>query len=69
VVLADPESGAEVATDADAIRAAYSERIEAFVGRYEREIRDMGGEFAAMTTSTPFDHALVHFLAERKKRF
>jgi uncharacterized protein (DUF58 family) len=69
VVLADPESGVEVATDADAIRQSYGERIDAFVGRYEREIRDMGGEFAAMTTSTPFDHALVHFLTERKKRF
>jgi uncharacterized protein (DUF58 family) len=69
VVLADPETGAEVATDGDAIRQSYTERIEAFVGRYEREVRDMGGEFAAMTTSTPFDHALVRFLAERKRRF
>ena len=69
VVLTDPETGAQVATDADAIRAAYTERVEAFVGRYEREVRQMGAEFAAMTTSTAFDRALVRFLAERKRRF
>jgi len=69
VVLADPETGAEVATDADAIRAAYAERVDAFVGRYERELRRMGAEFAVMTTSTPFDRALVRFLEERKRRF
>ena len=68
VVLADPETGAEVATDADAIRAAYAARVDAFVGRYEREIRRLGADFAAMTTSTPFDRALVRFLAERKRR-
>jgi uncharacterized protein (DUF58 family) len=69
VVFEDPETGARVATDADAIRAAYRDRIEAFVGHYEREVRALGGEFAAMTTSTPFDRALVRFLSERKKRF
>jgi len=69
VIFEDPETGAQVATDADAIRADYTERLEAFVRHYERTVRELGGDFVAMTTSTPFDKALGRFLAERKRRF
>lgn len=69
VVLEDPETGQEVATDADHIRREYCGRVEAFVDRYRHEVRKMGGDFVTMTTSTPFDRALVRFLAERKRRF
>ena len=69
VILEDPETGAQVATDADTIRADYTERLEAFVRQYERTVRELGGDFVAMTTSTPFDKALGRFLAERKRRF
>jgi len=69
VVLVDPETGLRVATDADHIRAAYTERVQQFVDTYERGVHDLGGDFAAMTTSTPFDKALCRFLVERKHRF
>jgi uncharacterized protein (DUF58 family) len=69
VVLEDPETGARVATDADHIRAAYGERIASFVARYERGVHALGADFVAMTTSTPFDQALLRFLHERKRRF
>jgi len=65
VILEDPETGARIATDADSIRAEYTRRLGEFVGLYERTIRDLGGDFAAMTTSTPFDAALSRFLRER----
>jgi uncharacterized protein (DUF58 family) len=68
VVLVDPETGLRVATDADAVRAAYTERVEAMVERYRTGIRALGGDFAAVTTSTPFDQALCRFLSERKRR-
>ncbi|MCX5649118.1 MAG: DUF58 domain-containing protein [Planctomycetota bacterium] len=69
VILEDPETGARVATDADHIRSAYRERIASFVGEYERGVHELGADFVAMTTSTPFDQALLRFLHERKRRF
>jgi len=69
VILEDPETGMRVATDADHIRAAYRERIASFVARYERGVHALGADFVAMTTSTPFDQALLRFLHERKRRF
>jgi len=69
VVLEDPETGACVTTDADAIRAAYVQRMDALADRYRLGVRELGGDFVAMTTSTPFDKALCRFLAERKRRF
>ncbi len=69
VVLEDPETGLRVRTDADHIREAYTERVAAVTAAYERGVRRMGGDFVAMTTRTPFDQALCHFLAERRRRF
>jgi uncharacterized protein (DUF58 family) len=69
IVLEDPETGEAVATDADAIRDAYAGRLEAFIEAYRRGVHEAGGDFAVMTTSTPFDAALARFLHERKRRF
>jgi len=69
VVLEDPETGRRIATDADHIRGAYTQRVEAFVERWRRGVAEAGGDFAVMTTSTPFDRALLKFLRERKRRF
>jgi hypothetical protein len=69
VILEDPETGARVTTDADAIRDAYRRRVREFVGRYERGVREMGGDFVPMTTRTPFDKALRRFLRQRQRRF
>ncbi|HUX01672.1 MAG TPA: DUF58 domain-containing protein [Phycisphaerae bacterium] len=69
VVLEDPETHLRVATEAEGIRAAYGERMASFVGRYEAGVRQIGADFAAITTSTPFDEALSRFLQERKRRF
>ena len=69
VILEDPETGARVTTDADHIRAAYGERIASFVGEYERGVHELGADFVAITTSTPFDQALCRFLSDRKHRF
>ncbi len=68
VVLEDPETGLAVATDADHIRAAYTERVASLVRHYARTVRGLGGDFAALTTRTPFDRALVRLLTERRRR-
>jgi len=68
VVLEDPETGLTVATDADHIRAAYTERVAGLVRRYAQTVRGLGGDFAALTTCTPFDRALVRLLTERRRR-
>jgi uncharacterized protein (DUF58 family) len=69
VILEDPETGMRVSTDADHIRAAYVQRVEEFVETFRRGVGDLGGDFVAMTTTTPFDKALCRFLADRKRRF
>jgi len=69
VVLEDPETGARVRTDADHIRNAYADRVARFTATYERGVRDLGGDFVALTTHTPYDAALGRFLAERQRRF
>jgi uncharacterized protein (DUF58 family) len=68
VVLVDPETGRRVTTDADAVRTAYKERIDAMVDRYRGGVSALGGDFASITTSTPFDQALCRFLSERRRR-
>jgi len=68
VILEDPETGQRVETDADGIRNAYRERLEETEARYERGVRDLGGDFVSMTTATAFDKALGKFLHERKRR-
>jgi uncharacterized protein (DUF58 family) len=69
VILEDPETGQRVETDADGIRDAYRERLGKTVAAYERGVRELGGDFASMTTATAFDKALCTFLHERKRRF
>ena len=67
VLLEDPETGARLATDADHIRAAYTGRLEALIEQYRRGVAEAGGDFAALTTSTPFDRALMEFLRRRAR--
>jgi uncharacterized protein (DUF58 family) len=69
VILEDPETLLRVETEAEAIRSAYGARLASFVGRYEVGVREVGADFAAITTSTPFDEALSRFLHKRKRRF
>ena len=69
VVLEDPETGNRVVTDADHIREAYTRRVGDLVAGYERGVRELGGDFVCMTTSTAFDKALCRFLSQRKRRF
>jgi len=69
VVLEDPETGARVRTDADHIRQAYADRVARFTAEYERGVRDLGGDFVALSTDTPYDAALGRFLTQRQRRF
>ncbi len=68
VVLEDPETGERVETDADAIGDDYRRRVEATTATYRRGIGEAGGDFATVTTRTPFDRALVRFLHQRRRR-
>ncbi len=69
VRLEDPESGREVATDPEGIRADYLARLAAFQDRFRRELEGRRADFVAVDTSKPFDKALVSFLLNRRRRF
>ena len=69
VRLEDPETGRQVVTDPENIRADYLARIERFKETFRRELEGRKADFVPVDTSMPFDRALVSFLLNRRKRF
>ncbi|MCD6404775.1 MAG: DUF58 domain-containing protein [Planctomycetes bacterium] len=65
----DPETGARLKVDADAVRADYLEAISAFVADIRRRCRLRGVDYVQLDTSVAFDQALVSFLSNRKRNF
>jgi len=69
VRLEDPETGRQVVTDPESIRADYLARLEQFKETFRRELEGQKADFVPVDTSMPFDKALVSFLLNRRKRF
>jgi uncharacterized protein (DUF58 family) len=67
-VFVDPETGLEISADADAVRAAYNDRLRALLRAYRRQLRSYGIEYLLLDTSTPFQKALLKFLTYRGRR-
>jgi len=67
-VFCDPESGLEVSADADAVRAAYVEKLRGLLRTYRRRLRAFGIDYLLLDTSTPFHKALLKFLTHRRRR-
>ena len=67
VRFVDPETGAEVITAPERIRATYLEQMEAFVRDLEEVCAQCGAEYAQLATDQPLDYALSSYLATREK--
>ena len=63
----DLETGEEIVVQPWHVRRAYRERMEEMERRYLRACRESAIDYALMDTSTPFDKALLEYLAKRKK--
>ena len=53
-ILRDPETGMEIAADADSVRNAYNDKLRSLLKSYRRQLRSYGIDYLLMDTSTPF---------------
>lgn len=67
VTLKDMETNEEIYSQPFAIQKAYQESINEFIDRYKNECRKNNIDFVTLSTSTPFDTALLNYLNKRKK--
>ena len=65
----DTEDKSEIIANADQIRKAYKEEIDAFIERIRTECVKLNANYLQINTSQPFDYALEEFLMQRKKLF
>jgi uncharacterized protein (DUF58 family) len=65
----EPETGAHISTDPQAIRAAYLEEIQAFIETYRKECQNVRADFVTVDNAMTFDKALLEFLIQRQTRF
>lgn len=65
----DPETGARIRVDADAVRGEYLAAVAAFVAQMRKRCRDLRIDYVQLDTSVSFDAALVSYLSNRKRNF
>ncbi|MBU09807.1 MAG: DUF58 domain-containing protein [Gemmatimonadetes bacterium] len=61
------DADADITTQPWHIQEAYQAQMEALVHRYSTGCAEAGIDYALFDTSTPFDHALSHYLVRRKR--
>ncbi|MBI2193497.1 MAG: DUF58 domain-containing protein [Planctomycetes bacterium] len=64
----DVETAERVQVDPESVREAYRAHMEAFLERYRRACERASIDYVQMTTSTPFDSALLEFLVRRERK-
>jgi len=67
VTLKDMETSEEIYSQPFAMQKAYQETIKEFIEKYKTEFRKNNIDFITLSTSTPFDSALLSYLNKRKK--
>lgn len=67
VTLKDMETNEEMYSQPFAMQKAYQETINEFINKYKTECRRNDIDFVTLSTSTPFDTALLNYLNKRKK--
>ena len=67
-IFEDVESDAHVQVDPDTVREGYQEQINALIETYRDECRNADVDYVQVTTSTPFDKALLEFLRRRERK-
>jgi uncharacterized protein (DUF58 family) len=65
----DLESGETLTTQAEAVREAYQEAVDAWRKRIEIECRKRAIDRIELTTQDPPDHALLDYLVRRARTF
>ena len=65
----DPETKQSLTTQPEAIRDRYLEALRSFTDHYRTEAAAMRADFVQVDTSMTFDHALIQFLIDRRRRF
>ncbi|OYD14796.1 DUF58 domain-containing protein [candidate division WOR-3 bacterium JGI_Cruoil_03_51_56] len=67
VVLKDMETGQDMTIDPRVVRTEYRASFEAFFRQFERGCREGLIDYHLLTTDTPFDRALLSYLARRQR--
>lgn len=65
----EPETGAHLVVDADAVRGDYLRAVSGFVEDVRQRCVGLGMDYVQLDTSVSFDTALTSFLVNRKKNF
>lgn len=67
VTLKDMETNEEMYSQPFAMQKAYQETIKEFIENYKTECRKNNIDYVTISTSTPFDTALLSYLNKRKR--
>lgn len=67
VMLKDMETNEEMYSQPFAMQKAYQETIKEFIDKYKTECRKNNIDYVTLSTSTPFDKALLGYLNKRKR--
>ncbi len=67
ITLKDMETNEEMYSQPFAMQKAYQETIKEFIDNYKTECRKNNIDYVTLSTSTPFDSALLSYLNKRKK--
>ncbi len=65
VLLRDMETGEQIEVDPSAIRASYVEKSNELIQLYRKKLTEVGIDYHAIDTRTPYDHALRSYLQQR----
>ncbi len=63
----DMETNEKITVDPTSIRKDYLEKINSLINSYKRDFRNAAIDYQFLRTDTPYDKALLAYLAKRKK--
>ena len=66
-VFKDMETGEELPTSPGDIRESYQRLVKGWTEHYRKECRDHLIDYVSLSTSTPFDKALLAYLSKRQR--
>ena len=67
-IFEDVETEERIQIDPEGIRDSFRTQVQQMIERYESACRDANVDYVQVTTSTPFDTALVEFLMRRQRK-
>ena len=67
IMLKDMETNERISIDPQSIQSAYKRKIGNLIETYKTEFRNAAIDYQFLCTDTPYDKALLSYLAKRKK--